>query len=169
MYYLPALRTDLVRALLAAKPASPAYKEALEALQTDLARVDVELNRLQAEKDRETARKKPALTIQKVAGLLRRAKLQIASYDDRIGSNNGLSVTYGDYPRTWVKVSYSFAWNFGFTHSLDGKAEHKAQVKLAEVTLLTDARVALVSAGLQVAAFGAPKTNPHGVYLKVNL
>ena len=170
-YYLPALRTDLVRDLLAnlSTPSSPTYRQALQAVRADLARVDGELDRAQAEKDREEARKKPALTIQKVTGLLRRAKLQIASYDDRVGSSDGLSVTYGDYPRTWVKVSYSFAWNFGFNHSINPKAEHKAMVKLVEEQLLTSARATLAFANLQVGAFNDPNANPHLVYLKVTL
>jgi hypothetical protein len=170
-WYRPAVATGLVKDLISATPPQsmpPAFKRALQALAADYARVSQEDLQVDAEVARAEARKNPALTVQRVLGILRRSKLDLSSYDSRIGRSTGLKVEYGDLQRTFVKVTYSFAWDFGYTRNLSDASARQARTKLVEAILFTNARVALVTAGLLVSAHHDPDKNPIAAHLKVS-
>lgn len=173
-YYTPTVKTKLVADVVAAWVRSelrlpPVFDTAMTALDRDLQRVNYEEAKIVAEEAAEEARKHPALTVQKVGGILRKAGLSMSSYDNRAGRDEGIVVEYGDYTRINVKVSYAFPWNFAFNHNIKGgpAAEKVAMKKLIDQHLYRTAMTALVDAGLKVGFVNDP--NPHLARLVVKL
>ena len=172
----PAVKTKLVEDVITAwvrnaprlTEQAPALQVALIALDKDLQRVNREQKKLDdeeaAEKKREDQRKNPPVSVQKVMAIIRKAGLTVASYEHRIGTSTGLRVSYGDWDRrTWVKVDYSFAWDFGYLSKEQIVAEEK---KLVKDELFGTAMRALQAKGLSAEPV-REGTNHRIHYLKV--
>jgi len=123
---------------------------ALYALGEELDRIDAEEA---AERERDAARARPALTTQKVLAVLRKAKLDIrhvASGLASVGGATGFDVSYGDWDlRTWVAVEYRFAWDWGHYQKWSDERIHEEERK-TRTAKLKAAREALEAAGLTV-------------------
>lgn len=172
--YVPSVRTELVRAVVVAHRVAaqtnyrPPFEKSMVALMQDLQRVDREEAKIRADKEAEEARRHPALTVQKVVGIVRRAKVQISSADYRIGRGDGIVVEYGSYfDRDWVKVSFNFNSSFAFNHGVrrNSPDETKLMRSMLAKHLFGTAKDALTAAGLNVTTI--TDNNPFLAHLVV--
>jgi len=142
------LLRDLVAAYRGHAPS--AVSVAIEKIEAELKDMDAEDAKERADEER---KKHPPLTVQKVTGVLRKAKLHMAMKQHglaAVGGSTGFEVTYGDWEfHSWVQVYYAFAWDWG--HFKGWSKEREAAEEKAEQKRQLDAAVAaLKAAGLHV-------------------
>lgn len=166
-YYGSSLDPKPVRALVAAASdhTSQAFLKALAQVKRELKRIDKEQADDQAEDAKREARLHPALTTQKVISILRRSRLTISHYESRGGTTEGLRVAYGDFERTFVKVSCTFTWNFELNHNLRKGDGPNSMRKIVQSDLFSNAQGALINASLKVTPID--DQNPHLSRLEV--
>jgi hypothetical protein len=130
--------------------AQSALKVTIEKIEEQLQAIDAAEAAAQA---RETARRQPPLSTQKVLAVLRQAKLQISvvpSGRAGIGGATGFRVEYGDWNlRTWVRVGWTFAWDYGNYRGWSDEQKEKAK-KAERLKQIEAAQAALRGAGLHV-------------------